>query len=109
MPNGKMEIEWIYGFRGNDVRHNLAYLRTEEVIYTVATTVVIYDRKANLQRFMSFHSQDVVSLAVHPDGVTVATGEDGADSPKIIVSVFVFVFENAVIAVLSLSFLSSIC
>ncbi len=51
----------------------------------MATTVVIYDGTKDRQRFMSFHSQDVVSLAVHPDGVTVATGEDGADAPAIIV------------------------
>ena len=85
MPNCKLELEWIYGFRGNDVRNNLAYLKTQEIVYTVATTAIVYSAVTDQQKFMSFHSQDIVSLAVHPGGTIVATGEDGADYPKIIV------------------------
>ncbi|CAH8438307.1 unnamed protein product [Heterobilharzia americana] len=74
-PDMTLKLEWIYGYRGRDCRNNLHYLPTGELIYFVAATVVLYNIEEQCQRHYLEHTDDVKCIAIHPDRITVATGQ----------------------------------
>ncbi|TGZ62681.1 hypothetical protein CRM22_007279 [Opisthorchis felineus] len=74
-PDETLKLEWVYGYRGRDCRNNLFYLPTGEIIYFVAAVVVLYNIEEQCQRHYLEHTDDVTSIALHPDCITVATGQ----------------------------------
>ena len=53
-----------YGFRGRDVKQNLLVLPSSgELVYFVASVVVLYDRKFASQRHYLGHSEEVTWYA----------------------------------------------
>ncbi|CAH8566869.1 unnamed protein product [Dicrocoelium dendriticum] len=74
-PDQTLKLEWVYGYRGRDCRNNLYYLPTGELIYFVAAVVVLYNIEEQCQRHYLEHTDDVKCLALHPDRITVATGQ----------------------------------
>lgn len=85
-PDVDMELWFVHGYRGNDCRNNLRYTAKGEVCYPAAALGIVYNPKVTnqRQRFFDSHTDDVLSLAMHPQGKVVATGEIGR-TPKIIV------------------------
>ena len=86
-PDVDMELWFVHGYRGNDCRNNLRYTAKGEVCYPAAALGIVYNPKVSSkgrQRFFDMHTDDVLSLAMHPQGKVVATGEIGR-TPKIIV------------------------
>ena len=74
-PAEHLKLEWIYGYRGKDCRHNLHALPNGECVYFMAAVVILYNIDKSTQRHYVEHTDDIKSLAVHPDGVTIATGQ----------------------------------
>ncbi|NIG59815.1 echinoderm microtubule-associated protein-like 2 [Pontoporia blainvillei] len=64
-----------YGYRGRDCRANLYLLPTGEIVYFVASVAVLYSVEEQRQRHYLGHNDDIKCLAVHPDMVTIATGQ----------------------------------
>jgi microtubule-associated protein-like 6 len=85
-PDVDMDLSFVFGYRGSDSRNNLRYTAKGEVCYPAAALGIVYDPKASneRQRFFDVHTDDVLSLAMHPQGKVVATGEIGR-TPKIVV------------------------
>ncbi|XP_005990360.1 echinoderm microtubule-associated protein-like 1 isoform X3 [Latimeria chalumnae] len=75
LPAKKLKLEWVYGYRGRDCRSNLYLLPTGETVYFIASVVVLYNVEEQLQRHYTSHTDDVKCLAVHPDRITIATGQ----------------------------------
>ncbi|XP_043929530.1 echinoderm microtubule-associated protein-like 1 [Protopterus annectens] len=75
LPAKKLKLEWVYGYRGRDCRSNLYLLPTGETVYFIASVVVLYNVEEQLQRHYTGHNDDVKCLAVHPDRITIATGQ----------------------------------
>ncbi|CAH1261928.1 EML1 [Branchiostoma lanceolatum] len=75
LPPEKLKLDWVYGYRGRDCRSNLYLLPTGEIVYFVAAVVVLYNVDEQLQRHYLGHNDDVKCLAVHPDRITIATGQ----------------------------------
>lgn len=75
LPSEKLQLEWVYGCRGRDARCNLRMLQSGEVIYFTACVIVICDVNRGTQRHFLRHTDCVRCLAVHPDGVRVASGQ----------------------------------
>ncbi|XP_073923278.1 echinoderm microtubule-associated protein-like 1 isoform X1 [Castor canadensis] len=75
LPTKRLKLEWVYGYRGRDCRNNLYLLPTGETVYFIASVVVLYNVEEQLQRHYSGHNDDVKCLAVHPDRITIATGQ----------------------------------
>ena len=48
---------------------------TGEIIYFIAATVILYNHEERTQRFYLGHTDDVKCMAIHPDKITVATGQ----------------------------------
>ncbi|XP_025089345.1 LOW QUALITY PROTEIN: echinoderm microtubule-associated protein-like 1 [Pomacea canaliculata] len=74
-PDERLQLEWVYGYRGRDCRSNLYYLPTGEVIYFTAAVVVLYNVEEQTQRHYLGHTDDVKCLAVHPDKIRIASGQ----------------------------------
>ncbi|XP_066551015.1 echinoderm microtubule-associated protein-like 1 isoform X5 [Amia ocellicauda] len=75
LPTKKLKLDWVYGYRGRDCRSNLYLLPTGETVYFIASVVVLYNVEEQLQRHYTGHTDDVKCLAVHPDKITIATGQ----------------------------------
>lgn len=74
-PSQRLRLDWVYGYRGKDCRSNLAYLPTGEMVYFVAAVVVLYNVEEQSQRHYLGHTDDVKSMAIHPNKLLVATGQ----------------------------------
>lgn len=65
----------MYGYRGKDCRSNLYQLPTGEIVYFVAATVVLYNIDEQSQRHYLGHTDDVKSIAIHPNKLLIASGQ----------------------------------
>lgn len=74
-PNKRLKLDWVYGYRGKDCRSNLYQLPTGEMIYFVAAVVILYNMDEQSQRHYLGHTDDVRSLAIHPNKLVVASGQ----------------------------------
>ncbi|KAJ7989291.1 hypothetical protein DPEC_G00317960 [Dallia pectoralis] len=75
LPNTRLKLDWVYGYRGRDCRSNLYLLPTGETLYFIASVVVLYNVDEQFQRHYMGHTDDIKCLAVHPDKITIATGQ----------------------------------
>ena len=76
-PTETLELKWAHGFRSFDTRDNLKYTKNGDVLFTTAGVGVVQtisQQNNHTQRFFNQHAEDVVAMALHPDGDTVATG-----------------------------------
>lgn len=83
-PKCTLRLEWVYGYRGHQVRSNLFYNASNDIVYFVAGVGIVHSYAENKQRFFLGHDDDIISLTMHPDKVKVATGQVGK-SPQILV------------------------
>ncbi|KAK5848692.1 hypothetical protein PBY51_006285 [Eleginops maclovinus] len=74
-PSERLELDWVYGYRGRDCRANLYFLPTGEAVYFIACVVVLYHIKDRTQRHYTNHTDCVRCLTLHPDKVRVASGQ----------------------------------
>ncbi|XP_045445645.1 echinoderm microtubule-associated protein-like CG42247 [Melitaea cinxia] len=74
-PEKKMQLEWVYGYRGTDSRRNLWVLPTGELLYYVAAVAVMYDRDEESQRHYTGHTEDIQCMELHPSRELVASGQ----------------------------------
>lgn len=77
LPSSRLKLEWVHGYRGRDCRCNLYLLPTGEYIYFVGSVVVLYNVDERIQRHYLGHTEDITSLAVHPNKLVIATGQLG--------------------------------
>ncbi|XP_070622263.1 echinoderm microtubule-associated protein-like 3 isoform X1 [Erythrolamprus reginae] len=75
LPTQKLQLDWVYGYRGRDCRANLYILNSGELVYFIACVVVLYHVQRRTQRHYLRHTDCVRCLAVHPDGIRVASGQ----------------------------------
>ncbi|GFN97686.1 echinoderm microtubule-associated protein-like 6 [Plakobranchus ocellatus] len=83
-PDSRLRLEFVYGYRGHTCRNNVYYTANKDVVYFVAGVGIVYSAREHKQRFFLGHNDDLISLALHPDRTTVATGQIG-DAPYICV------------------------
>ncbi|RHY31146.1 hypothetical protein DYB25_005923 [Aphanomyces astaci] len=65
-------------------RNNVRYSNAGEIVYTAASVGVVLNAGAKTQRHLLAHTDDVLSIAMHPSKGIAATGETGK-TPKLIV------------------------
>lgn len=64
-----------FRYRGYDCHNNLCFTQDGRLIFHVAALGVVQDRDSGKQRFYIGHTDDILSLAIHPQKDIVATGE----------------------------------
>jgi WD40 repeat protein len=88
-PPTYLELEWVYGYN-NRYRGNLDYLKSPDdtekegrtrFVYPAACIAVVYHKFRETQTFYKSHTDDIMSLSVHPGGIYVATGQRGNKAP----------------------------
>uniref|UniRef100_A0A8B9JVL9 Echinoderm microtubule-associated protein-like 4 n=1 Tax=Astyanax mexicanus TaxID=7994 RepID=A0A8B9JVL9_ASTMX len=75
LPPERLKLEWVYGYRGRDCRANVYLLPTGEIVYFIASVVVLFNYDERTQRHYLGHTDCVKCLAVHPDKIRIATGQ----------------------------------
>ncbi|XP_060103459.1 echinoderm microtubule-associated protein-like 4 isoform X6 [Heteronotia binoei] len=75
LPPEKLKLEWVYGYRGRDCRANVYLLPTGEIVYFIASVVILFNYEERTQRHYLGHTDCVKCLAVHPDKIRIATGQ----------------------------------
>ncbi|XP_030073490.1 echinoderm microtubule-associated protein-like 3 isoform X2 [Microcaecilia unicolor] len=101
LPSEKLQLEWVYGYRGRDCRCNLYLLASGEVVYFIACVVVLYHIQQKTQRHYLRHTDCVRCLAVHPDKVRVATGQTaGVDKDGKPLQPFVHIWDSSTLLTL---------
>ena len=69
-------IKYVFGYRSFDTRMNIRYTKSKDnIVYTAAALGIVHNIKNNTQKYFPYHQEDIVSLALHPNGYTVATGQ----------------------------------
>lgn len=77
----------MHGFDGHTSRGNLAYSKDGKVVYTTAGVAIVQtlEKKKDNQMFFNHHredSEDIVAMAMHPDGDVIATGSMATKADK---------------------------
>ncbi|KAK7878325.1 hypothetical protein WMY93_031042 [Mugilogobius chulae] len=75
LPPERLKLEWAYGYRGRDCRANVFLLPTGEMVYFIASVVVLFNNEERTQRHYLGHTDCVKCLALHPDKIRIATGQ----------------------------------
>ncbi|KAM4695375.1 echinoderm microtubule-associated protein-like 4 isoform 2-T2 [Discoglossus pictus] len=75
LPPEKLKLEWVYGYRGRDCRANVYLLPTGEIVYFIASVVVLFNYDERTQRHYLGHTDCVKCIAIHPDKIRIATGQ----------------------------------
>lgn len=63
----------------------MRYVEGDKFAYMSAAVGIIMDPASNTQQFHLSHKDDIMSIAIHPNGKIIATGEIG---PKPLISVW---------------------
>ena len=82
-----LELDWVNGYRARDCRNNIDYAAGGQIVYFAASLGIVYDKNTDAQRFYTgdgVGSQDIVAMAMHPNGKICATGALGY-RPKIVI------------------------
>ncbi len=82
LPDNKLRLEFVHGYRSHDARHNLHYDKKGLLVYHAAALGIVLNAKTRKQTFFDAHSDDVTCIAKHPGGDFFATGQVG-DFPAI--------------------------
>ncbi|XP_067301367.1 echinoderm microtubule-associated protein-like 3 isoform X1 [Pseudorasbora parva] len=95
LPSQKLDLDWVYGYRGRDCRANLYLLPSGEAVYFIACVVVLYHISNQTQRHYRKHTDCVRCLAIHPDKVRVASGQTaGVDKDGKPLQPFVHIWDS---------------
>ena len=63
-PDKRLQLEWVYGYRGRDARSNLYTLPSGELLYYVASVAVLFDRQKDKQRHYLGHNEDITRYVI---------------------------------------------
>ena len=66
LPDKSLKLEWVYGYRGKDARSNLYLLPTGELVYFMASVVVLFNPDLNKQRHYLGHTEEVKNTEYRP-------------------------------------------
>lgn len=83
-PDAKMKVDWVYGYQTRKCVNTLHYNKNNDLVYPISKYVIVYSSQSHSQRVLSQHLDEVVSVAMHPDRLIVASGEEG-ESPTLLV------------------------
>ncbi|XP_043099628.1 echinoderm microtubule-associated protein-like 3 isoform X3 [Puntigrus tetrazona] len=101
LPSQKLDLDWVYGYRGRDCRANLYLLPSGEAVYFIACVVVLYHISNQTQRHYRKHTDCVRCLAIHPDKVRVASGQTaGVDKDGKPLQPFVHIWDSKTLVTL---------
>lgn len=79
-PIAKLRVEWVYGYRSANCRSNVHLTDNGELVYFTAAVAIVQsikEKDAFHQRFFLAHDGHIISSALHPKKIIIATGQMG--------------------------------
>ncbi|KAG8186282.1 hypothetical protein JTE90_004626 [Oedothorax gibbosus] len=73
-----LRVQWIHGYDGG----NLLVLNSGELLYAVGAAIIIYKKAGDTQRHYLNHTEDICSIAAHPSGKMVASGQVSSEQQE---------------------------
>ena len=73
-PRGSLKLQYAFGYRCFDAKQMARYDSSGKVVFTAAAVGVQMDVETREQTFFDMHEEDIISLAIHPNGKIAATG-----------------------------------
>ena len=64
-------IDHAFGYRGNDCKNNIRYLKNGSILYHTASLGIVYDSNINYQKIYNCHTDDIIAIDLHPDGIVI--------------------------------------
>ena len=74
-PDSFLSFDWSYGYKGNESRNNIFYISSQVIVYFTAAVGIVHNLENHTKNAFIFHTDDILSLALHPDRKLVATGQ----------------------------------
>jgi hypothetical protein len=68
-------VDWIYGYQAEKSRNNLRYNYEGDVVYHISKYAIVYNFNSHSQRIFTGHNDEIISLAMHPEGQLCVTGD----------------------------------
>jgi echinoderm microtubule-associated protein-like 6 len=65
----------VHGFRAGDVKNGVKYTKTGEIIFFSGTVNVVLDVRSSTQIYHRDHTDEIMSIAVHPTRTLIATSD----------------------------------
>ena len=76
VPDKTMELDFVHGYEGRStLSSNLHYNAEGRIIYHVAAVGIVYCAQTHEQSFFHGHNDDILCMALHPNKMTVASGQ----------------------------------
>ena len=82
MPEDSLELEYVHGYGGKNMRANLFLNEAGRVVYPMAALGVVCDPESRDQRHFKSHNEDITCLTMHPGRRYVATGQLDPKGPE---------------------------
>jgi hypothetical protein len=79
-PDAQMTPDHVFGFRGIDCKDLLVETGRDKVVWGAGSAAVVLDVASGKQRLFTAHGAPLSAMALHPDGLTIATGEVGKEA-----------------------------
>lgn len=76
-PNCSIAPEWVYGYQAEKAKCNLHYTSRGDIVYSITKYAVVYSIKLHQQRIFSGHTEEILSLKLHPSKQIAASGDIG--------------------------------
>ena len=80
-PASNLQLQWIHGQGKSNVRY--ISLTDKEpptmIAYTCACVAIVYNIEERSQRFYQGHTNEILCLAIHPNGHHIATGDTASN------------------------------
>jgi WD40 repeat protein len=83
-PDVTMRLEYVHGYKGQEMRNNIRYNDREEIVYCCASIGIVMDRTSKSQKFYQAHSQSISAFACSRNGKYAATGDIG-ETPRVLI------------------------
>ncbi|KAJ3439521.1 wd40 repeat [Anaeramoeba flamelloides] len=81
--SGQLDLEFIYGYRGQEGRTNIHFINLNEITYYASSIGIVLNTRTKKQRFfIGHHTGRIFCNDVHPNKKIVATAEE-TDQGKI--------------------------
>uniref|UniRef100_T1JGP8 WD repeat-containing protein 55 homolog n=1 Tax=Strigamia maritima TaxID=126957 RepID=T1JGP8_STRMM len=77
-PDVRLVVRCVFGYRGFDGRNNVLSNRKGEIVYSSSILGVVMNRDTLRQRFYQGHTNDILSLCLHPLEDLVASAQVGS-------------------------------
>ncbi len=81
-PTEQMELDWVYGYKGQSEKRNLWFVNDEEILYYVGSIAVIYNRITESQKHYTEHTESIQCMDMHPSMEYVASGQTKGNSTE---------------------------